>query len=314
MPHPYPFVHVYLCAAGLEGYIRLSISYYSHGDLAIGAQRLGEGMRAYMAVVASNGAAASSAAPSAAGASAPAGAVSIAVHGATGRLGSLIVQAAEGKTAGAPPAKLAGSIGRGDACVVPDGTQVVVDVSLPQGTEALIRLLHAHADKLASGPGGGTSTAPKPLPLVIGTTGDLPMDAIRSYAKRAPVVVCANFSVGVPLVLSLIEATKGQLPAGWHCEVTEIHHTAKKDAPSGTAKRLLAGLDAAGVTSAAEGQPIPAHALRLGDTVGVHTIHLAGPGERVEITHTATRREVFAIGAVRVAAWALSQQPGLYVK
>jgi 4-hydroxy-tetrahydrodipicolinate reductase len=115
------------------------------------------------------------------------------------------------------------------------------------------------------------------------------------------------------------------LPSGWSAEVTEIHHTAKLDSPSGTAKRLLAGLEAAGVRSAAaiaaggggeavKANPIPAHALRLGDTVGVHTVYLAGPGERLELTHTATKREVFAIGAVRVATWAAQQAPGLYYK
>ena len=115
------------------------------------------------------------------------------------------------------------------------------------------------------------------------------------------------------------------LPNGWSAEVTEIHHTAKIDSPSGTAKRLLAGLESAGVQSAAaiaaggsidaiKANPIPAHALRLGDTVGVHTVFLAGPGERIEMTHTATKREVFAIGALRVATWAASQSAGLYYK
>lgn len=100
---------------------------------------------------------------------------------------------------------------------------------------------------------------------------------------------------------------------GWHAEVSEIHHTAKVDTPSGTAKRLVSGLQGAGVCSV-DGGAIPIHALRLGDTVGDHTVYLAGPGERVEIRHIATKREVFALGALRLAAWLVAQPPGLYFK
>jgi 4-hydroxy-tetrahydrodipicolinate reductase len=99
---------------------------------------------------------------------------------------------------------------------------------------------------------------------------------------------------------------------GWHTEVSEIHHTAKKDAPSGTAKRLVTALEKAGVQPIDASAPIPVHALRLGDTIGQHTVFLAGQGERVEITHIATRREVFAWGALRTAAWAAKQSAGLY--
>jgi 4-hydroxy-tetrahydrodipicolinate reductase len=237
----------------------------------------------------------------------------VAVHGASGRLGSLIVAAAtHGGDGVAAGTSYAGPVGRDG--VIPAGASAVIDVSSAAGTAALIAKLTAAADAA-----GG-----KALPLVIGTTGDLPMADIRAYAKRAPVVLSANFSAGVPLVLAMIKAAAGGLPAGWHAEVSEIHHTAKKDAPSGTAKRLVAGLrDAAvqpfvpaGAAAAdAAATPIPVHALRLGDTIGEHTVYLAGPGERVEIKHTATRREVFAIGALRTAAWAAAAaEPGLHVK
>ena len=95
-----------------------------------------------------------------------------------------------------------------------------------------------------------------------------------------------------------------------------MHHTAKKDAPSGTALKLLGALAGAGVAPAggAPGTQLPCHSLRLGDTIGIHTVHLAGPGERLEITHTATRRDVFAVGALRLALWASQQKPGLYHK
>ena len=114
---------------------------------------------------------------------------------------------------------------------------------------------------------------------------------------------------------------------GWTAEVVETHHAAKRDAPSGTANRIVAALDAAGVRggggqgipAAAAGAPaastgVPVHSLRLGSTVGTHTVLLGGPGEEVEVTHRATRRDVFAAGALRLAAWLSAQPPGLYIK
>jgi len=93
------------------------------------------------------------------------------------------------------------------------------------------------------------------------------------------------------------------MPGDWSVEIVEAHHDQKRDAPSGTAKRMQrAVVDAGGRTET------PTHAIRLGDTIGEHTIWLSGPGERLEIKHVATRREVFAIGALRWATW-LSQQP-----
>ena len=143
------------------------------------------------------------------------------------------------------------------------------------------------------------------------------MEALRAYAALAPVALCANFSAGVPLLLRMCGlAGGGALPKGWHGEVVEVHHTSKIDAPSGTAKRILGALAEAGVAPAggAPGEAVPVHTLRLSDAVGTHTVHLAGPGERLEITHVATRRDVFAAGAVRMAKWVVGQPKGLYVR
>lgn len=199
--------------------------------------------------------------------------VRIAVHGAGGRLGTLIAEQA-GEA-------FAGPVGRTGALPACD---VVVDVSSPEGTRALLRRLTGQ-------------------PLVVGTTGALPMDALVSYAARAPVALVPNFSVGVPLLLELVEQAVGKLPPGWDIEVVESHHNQKLDAPSGTAKRILRAIGREGV---------PAHSLRLGDEVGTHTVYLAGPGERIELKHVATRREVFAIGAVRWARELHGRAPGLY--
>jgi 4-hydroxy-tetrahydrodipicolinate reductase len=92
----------------------------------------------------------------------------------------------------------------------------------------------------------------------------------------------------------------------WEVEIVETHHTAKKDAPSGTAKALQESL------KKSSGKDAPAHALRIGDVVGDHMVTFGGAGERVELIHRASNRETFARGALRAARWAVSQKPGLY--
>ncbi len=289
--------------AGLDNFIRLSFSYYSREDLVVGAERLGRGMAELLAALAAAPPAPLTPAP----APAPPAGLRLGVHGASGRLGSLILAAAGEAAPGVWGAATA--LPRGGAGAAGPPPAVVIDVSLPAGTAALVAALAA---------------APPPhAALVVGTTGELPLAALTAYAAKAPVVLCANFSTGVPLLLRTLRSLKGALPAGWHAEVTETHHTAKLDAPSGTAKRILAALGEAGVggfAGAAPGggggagaapAPVPCHALRLGDAIGTHTVHLAGPGERIELTHTATRRDVFAVGALRLAQWASTQPPGL---
>jgi 2-aminoadipate transaminase len=314
--------------SGLGRFIRLSFSYYNAEDLALGAQRLGEAIRSLVALKkASAGSAA--AAPATPAGPAP---ISVAVHGATGRLGKLIVESLVGSTPAAAadigvPAdttfNFAGALGGRSSAAAGSGggkddeiiaaSKAIVDVSQPAGTAALVTKLLASKNKPA---------------LVVGTTGDLPLDLLREYGKQATVILSANFSAGVPLLLSMIGNIKN-LPEGWHAEVTEIHHTKKVDAPSGTAKRIVKALKDAGVrgstspatlaaSSEAErshGGSIPVHALRLGDTMGTHTVYLAGSGERLEVTHVATKRDVFALGALRTAAFAAKQsQPGFHVQ
>ncbi len=194
--------------------------------------------------------------------------IRVAVHGATGRLGRLIV--AEAGDAYAGPVGREGPV---PAC------DVVIDVSTPDGLRGLLPRLSGQ-------------------PLLVGTTGELP--DLSAYARRAPVAVVPNFSAGVPVLLDLIREAVARLP-GWHLELVEAHHAAKRDAPSGTAKRMIEAV----------GREIPAHSLRIGDTVGEHTLWLAGPGERLELKHIATRREVFAIGALRWAERLASSPPGL---
>jgi len=196
----------------------------------------------------------------------------VAICGARGRLGALIAAEAGDR--------FAGSIDRTGPVPPCD---VVVDVSSAAGTAELLPRLSGQ-------------------PLVVGTTGALPMDALEAYARTAPVAIVPNFSVGVPLLTELVQQAVAALPEGWQIEVVEAHHIHKKDAPSGTAKRLV---------RATGRSDVPTHSLRVGDTFGEHQVWLCGPGERIELKHVATRREVFAIGAMRWAAQLHGAAPGL---
>jgi 4-hydroxy-tetrahydrodipicolinate reductase len=148
-------------------------------------------------------------------------------------------------------------------------------------------------------------------PMVIGTTGlsDAQVETVRLAAGAIPVVLSPNMSLGVNVLFELARTAAERLGPGYDAEVVESHHRHKKDAPSGTAKRLLEVL-----ASARKQLPgtIPVHAVRAGDIVGDHTVILAGPSERLELTHRAHAREVFARGALRAARFAVGKTPGLY--
>ncbi len=163
---------------------------------------------------------------------------------------------------------------------------------------------------------------------VIGTTGIGAEDeaAIRRAAAKAPIVLAPNMSVGVNLLLALVERVAATLDERYDIEIVEMHHRHKVDAPSGTALGLGRAaakgrgveLDAVAVP-ARHGHtgPRPAGAigfaaLRGGDVVGDHSVVFAGTGERLELTHRAASREIYAQGAVRAALWARGRPPGLY--
>ena len=201
----------------------------------------------------------------------------VAVHGAGGKLGTLICEQAHREQVKVLAIARNTSVPQSD---------VVIDVSSAEGLSSLLTQMSGQ-------------------PLLIGTTGELPWKALEAYATQAPVAVVPNFSVGVPLLLDLVQKAVRALPAGWDIEVVEAHHNQKKDAPSGTAKRIVRAIQEAG------GGEVPTHALRAGDTFGEHTVWLCGPGERLELKHVATGRKVFAIGALRWARWLRTQDPGL---
>lgn len=165
-------------------------------------------------------------------------------------------------------------------------------------------------------------------PMVIGTTGftEDEKTQISEAAKFIPIVFAPNMSVGVNLMLGLLELAAEKFGDDFDIEIIEAHHRHKVDAPSGTALKMGEVIAAAlgrdlqecavygreGVTGPRDRTTIGFETIRAGDIVGDHTALFAGDGERIEITHKASSRRAFATGAVRAAQWVLQQRPGQY--
>jgi len=144
--------------------------------------------------------------------------------------------------------------------------------------------------------------------LVLGTTGfnDTQLKKIEEVSKVVPIVFSPNMSVGVNVLFSILPEIAKRLGPDYSIEIVEAHHRAKKDAPSGTAKKFMQ------VLTEATKREIPAHSIRLGDIIGDHTIIFCGNSERIEIKHQAHSRDLFALGALKAAKWVANKQPGLY--
>lgn len=163
---------------------------------------------------------------------------------------------------------------------------------------------------------------------VVGTTGFSPeeTEAFNLFARQTRTVFAPNMSVGVNLLFRLAEMAARSLGDGFDVEIIETHHRMKKDAPSGTALKLAevvaeslerdlakdAVYSRHGMIGERTDREIGIQTVRAGDIVGEHTLLLAGPGERLELTHRAHSRENFAQGAVRAALWVAGQPNGLY--
>ncbi|MEQ8229096.1 MAG: 4-hydroxy-tetrahydrodipicolinate reductase [Rhodospirillales bacterium] len=205
----------------------------------------------------------------------------------------------------------AGAAVMDDARTLFEAADVVIDFTVPAATVAHAALAF------------DTGTA-----MVIGTTG-LTADqqtAVQGAAEKAAVVQAGNMSLGVNLLVGLAKQAAELLGPDYDIEVVEMHHKHKIDAPSGTALMLgraaaegrgldhddHAVLSREGHTGARPDDAIGYATLRGGDVVGDHTVIFAGPSERIELTHRAASREIFARGAVRAAMWCDGQSPGLY--
>ena len=233
-------------------------------------------------------------------------ALTILLNGAKGRMGQAIAAAAPelGVTVG--PTLDVG----GDPTVFGGTYDVIVDFSAPSATKYAL---------LAAGKWK--------KPIVIGTTGHEAAEKaeLLELARQVPCVWAGNFSVGVNLLFALVRRAAHTLGSDFDAEVVEMHHRFKKDAPSGTAARLLEiileerKLGAEALRHGREGMPgartaaeVGVHALRGGDVVGDHTVIFAALGERLELSHKASDRAIFARGALRAAQWVQGQKPGVY--
>lgn len=166
---------------------------------------------------------------------------------------------------------------------------VVIDFSLPEGFDSILSLC-----------------AQRGAALVSGTTGlsDSQRQALAEASAHIPLVWASNFSLGVAVLTELTERAAKAL-AGWDCDIVESHHTQKKDAPSGTALTL-------GQAASTAGAEVHYSSLRAGDIVGEHTVQFAGLGERIELIHRATNRDIFARGALHAARRLVGKPAGSY--
>lgn len=230
------------------------------------------------------------------------------VNGAKGRMGQMIIACA-----------------RADAAV-----EVVAAVDVGDDfagglalSDAVIEFSH---HTVSAGVAAACAAAGKTL--VVGTTGHTDEEAarIREAGSAIPLVYAPNFSVGVNTLFWLTQRAAEILGPDFDLEVVEMHHRLKKDAPSGTARRLaeilarVRGLEYAedvrhgreGIVGERTPHEIGMHALRGGDVVGDHTVIFATQGERLELAHKASSRDTFARGAIRAAKWARGRRPGVY--
>jgi 4-hydroxy-tetrahydrodipicolinate reductase len=252
----------------------------------------------------------------------------IAVAGASGRMGQMLVEA----ISAAPDSVLAGAldiaaspaIGRpawaSDADSVKvtadlrtglQNAQCLIDFTRPEGTMAHLAVCRELG-----------------LNMVIGTTGFSPEQKaeIGEAAKHIGIMLAPNMSVGVNVTFKLLEMAAKALSSGYDIEIIETHHRHKVDAPSGTALKMgeviaqALGRDLQGhavfaregITGERDPLAIGFSAIRGGDIVGDHTVLFAGTGERIEITHKSSNRNSYAQGALRAVRYLAGQPPGLY--
>lgn len=239
----------------------------------------------------------------------------LAIAGAGGRMGRTLIEAVradrELELAVALDAAGSAAVGTeiGKTKVTSDAgmvalADVLIDFTRPEGT--LAHLKHARA-------------------MVIGTTGfsDSQKTAIADAARRIPIVMAANFAVGVNAAYKLAETAARILGDGYDVEIIEAHHRHKVDAPSGTALKLGETIAAVlksndfvfgreGDTGERPARQIGYHSIRGGDIVGEHTVIFSGTGERVEVTVRSQSRMTYALGALRAAKWLRGRPAGLY--
>jgi len=252
----------------------------------------------------------------------------LAVHGATGRMGVAVTRLAseskDVKIVGAVAAVNDPKQGRdvGEIAGVGNlGVAVMADVaSALIGADVVIDFSAAAALRPLL-----STAARSGIAVVSGTTNLDPetLAALERTAEKVPVLWAPNMSLGVQVLAELVELALKRLGPGFDAEIVEIHHRRKIDAPSGTAKRLadavrsvrpaaleIRGRD--GDVGLRTDEEVAVFGVRGGDVIGDHTVFLLGTGERLELTHRASSRDLFAEGALRAARFVLGKKPGRY--
>jgi 4-hydroxy-tetrahydrodipicolinate reductase len=223
-----------------------------------------------------------------------------------------------------------GRMGQALLALAPEaGAEVVAALDLgddpgPGLAACAVAIDFSHADATAA---LAEAAAAAGKALVIGTTGHAEPSRARilAAAGRIPIVWTGNYSIGVNLLFHLARTAATALGPGYHAEIVELHHSHKKDAPSGTALNLADAIRSApgfagaplrhgraGQTGERDPAEIGMHALRGGEIVGEHTVHFIGPHDRIELSHRAADRGIFARGALQAARWVAGRAPGLY--
>ena len=255
--------------------------------------------------------------------------INVAVFGAAGRMGQAILRA----MADQPGLQVSAALVRAGSDLSGRSLRDVYGMGAPDLEFASALDPDVPADVLVDFSGAHAFDAALALAVerraafISGTTGlsEVQRHALERAAMHIPVLWASNFSLGVALLMRLARSAAQALPS-WDCEIVEMHHRHKLDAPSGTALSLgeavaegrgVALGDCAvhgrnGRTGERTGGEIGFHALRGGDVVGEHTLVFAGAGERIELSHRATDRDVFARGAVVAARWIAGRDPGAY--
>jgi len=169
-------------------------------------------------------------------------------------------------------------------------TDVAIEFAIPETTLDNVKVA-AKADK----------------PYIIGTTGLTDLNEIKKYSKKIPILVSANFSLGVNLLYNLTETAAKLLP-DFDIKIVETHHKMKRDAPSGTAKKLVEIIK----ETRDKKQDVKVHSIRAGDIIGEHNVMFIGNGERLELIHRASSRSAFASGVVKAIRFIVKQKPGFY--
>ena len=228
--------------------------------------------------------------------------IKLGIAGVCGRMGRRILELASGnkdfevslalERKGIP--QIGKELGKLKISSSPDGMfliDVFVDFTTPDATETNLDYIARYKKA-----------------LVLGTTGlsEAQIKKVDEISKVVPVVFSPNMSVGVNVLFEILPEITKRLGPDYNIEIVEAHHKAKKDAPSGTAKKF------GQVLAEKTGKEIPIHSVRLGDIVGDHTIIFCWNSERIEIKHQAHSRDLFALGALKAAKWVFGKPAGLY--